>query len=600
MKRIKQQHNFAESIDLQIKKSRIKLEKDDSLKIYLENLSNELFYEIFDYLDSCDLYKAFSNLNIRFQNLIFRSSFPLKINFCAKSKSIIEEYCQHLIIPNIHRIISFNLRSELVIDQFFQYCTINSSFNRLESVILQELTDRQLLTMLFYLNSLPRLFSLTIDMEEDYYYNLGDTYRLIFSLSKLKYNKMSLFGYEELFIEMPIILNERFSTIEYLIIDYSCTLNQLDYLLCHTPRLCHLRCERLVESDENVKKNQSTTLSHLTYISIGECQVEFDDFEMFFKEISFQLKVLYISISWNMSYLDANRWEQLIKKYMPQLKKFHFTYDQYIDDILNISSGHEFINQFTSSFWLEQKWFCQLKIDRGDIIFLIQPYKKEWFNFYEYIGNDTYFKLKFIQNNDDIFNQNTTNNCFIQMTVEDYILTERFQLNINKLKATFIAIRFTHLNINNNNMCISMLIEILRLLPNLESLKISSLSMLQSTVLSFEDIKKYILISIINKITKVKLDKITEKKQIQFLINLCPRMQYFEVDCMSNADLSTFMTFILINQMTHIPNLCFLCLNVPNANENMIKNLAMTIELETIIDKFKIQRIGNKFFLYWK
>ncbi|CAF4637511.1 unnamed protein product, partial [Rotaria sp. Silwood2] len=346
-----------------------------SLKIYLENLSNELFYEIFDYLDSCDLYKAFSNLNIRFQNLIFRSSFPLKINFCAKSKSIIEEYCQHIIIPNIHRIISFNLRSELVIDQFFQYCTINSSFNRLESVILQELTDRQLLTMLFYLNSLPRLFSLTIDMEEDYYYNLGDTYRLIFSLSKLKYNKMSLFGYEELFIEMPIILNERFSTIEYLIIDYSCTLNQLDYLLCHTPRLCHLRCERLVESDENVKKNQSTTLSHLTYISIGECQVEFDDFEMFFKEISFQLKVLYISISWNMSYLDANRWEQLIKKYMPQLKKFHFTYDQYIDDILNISSGHEFINQFTSSFWLEQKWFCQLKIDRGDIIFLIQPYK---------------------------------------------------------------------------------------------------------------------------------------------------------------------------------------------------------------------------------
>ncbi|CAF4907485.1 unnamed protein product, partial [Rotaria sp. Silwood2] len=79
MKRIKQQHNFAESIDLQIKKSRIKLEKDDSLKIYLENLSNELFYEIFDYLDSCDLYKAFSNLNIRFLNLIFRSSFPLKI-----------------------------------------------------------------------------------------------------------------------------------------------------------------------------------------------------------------------------------------------------------------------------------------------------------------------------------------------------------------------------------------------------------------------------------------------------------------------------------------------------------------------------------------
>ncbi|CAF0803929.1 unnamed protein product [Rotaria sordida] len=209
-----------ESVDLQIKQSRIKLEENNSSKIYLENLSNELFYEIFDYLDSCDVYKAFSNLNIRFQNLIFHSSFPLKINFCTKSKSIIEDYCRHLIIPNTHRILSFDLRSELIIDQFVKCCTINSSFNRLESIILHGLTDRQLLTMLFYLNSLPCLFSLTIDMEEDYYYNLGDIYRLIFSLSKLKYNKMSLFGYEELFIEMPIIINERFSTIEYLIIDF--------------------------------------------------------------------------------------------------------------------------------------------------------------------------------------------------------------------------------------------------------------------------------------------------------------------------------------------------------------------------------------------
>ncbi|CAF0872377.1 unnamed protein product [Rotaria sordida] len=577
-----------ESVDLQIKQSRIKLEENNSSKIYLENLSNELFYEIFDYLDSCDVYKAFSNLNIRFQNLIFHSSFPLKINFCTKSKSIIEDYCRHLIIPNTHRILSFDLRSELIIDQFVKCCTINSSFNRLESIILHGLTDRQLLTMLFYLNSLPCLFSLTIDMEEDYYYNLGDIYRLIFSLSKLKYNKMSLFGYEELFIEMPIIINERFSTIEYLIIDYSCTMNQLDSLLRHTPRLCRLRCERLVESDENVEKYQSTTLSYLTYISIGECQVEFDDFEMFFKEISFQLEVLHISVSWNMSYLDANRWEQLMKKYMPYLKNFHFTYDQYIDDMLKTNPGHEFLNRFTSSFWLEQKWFCELKIDRREMVFVIQPQRKEWFNFYEYMENDY------------IFNQKKIYNCFIQMTVEDYILTERFRLNIDKLKPAFIAIRFTHLNINNNNMSISMLIEILRLLPNLESLKISSLSMLQSEFLSVEDTKKYLLVSIINKITKVKLDKVTEKTQIQFLINLCPRMQYFEVDCMSNTDLKKFMTFILINQMTHIPNLRFLSLNVPNANENMIKNIAMTIELETIISNYKIQRIGNKFFLHWK
>ena len=37
---------------------------------FIENFSNEIFYEIFDYLDGYDIYKAFSNLNNRFENLL--------------------------------------------------------------------------------------------------------------------------------------------------------------------------------------------------------------------------------------------------------------------------------------------------------------------------------------------------------------------------------------------------------------------------------------------------------------------------------------------------------------------------------------------------
>ncbi|CAF4272690.1 unnamed protein product [Adineta steineri] len=33
---------------------------------YIENLANELFHEIFDYFDGCELYNTFSNLNIHF------------------------------------------------------------------------------------------------------------------------------------------------------------------------------------------------------------------------------------------------------------------------------------------------------------------------------------------------------------------------------------------------------------------------------------------------------------------------------------------------------------------------------------------------------
>ncbi|CAF3058682.1 unnamed protein product [Rotaria sp. Silwood2] len=47
----------------------------------IENLSNDLFYEIFDYLDGIDIFQAFSNLNYRFQELLNSSSILFKIKF---------------------------------------------------------------------------------------------------------------------------------------------------------------------------------------------------------------------------------------------------------------------------------------------------------------------------------------------------------------------------------------------------------------------------------------------------------------------------------------------------------------------------------------
>ena len=52
----------------------------------IENLSNELIYEIWDYLDGCDIYESFSNLNIRFENLLTNPPLPLKIYFSYPEK----------------------------------------------------------------------------------------------------------------------------------------------------------------------------------------------------------------------------------------------------------------------------------------------------------------------------------------------------------------------------------------------------------------------------------------------------------------------------------------------------------------------------------
>ena len=46
---------------------------------FIENLPNETFYELFDYLDGCEIYQAFSNLNHRFEQLINCSSLFIQI-----------------------------------------------------------------------------------------------------------------------------------------------------------------------------------------------------------------------------------------------------------------------------------------------------------------------------------------------------------------------------------------------------------------------------------------------------------------------------------------------------------------------------------------
>ncbi len=188
----------------------------------------------------------------------------------------------------------------------------------------------------------------------------------------------------------------------------------------------------------------------------------------------------------------------------------------------------------------------------------------------------------------------------IRLVIAGDTTIKQTQLFIPKVKSSFVQSQLTCLNINCHSMTITSLVEIIRLLPHLHFLEISSLPNLHSNSSSVQDIKTQLLVSVMNKIIKVKLNKFTEQKQIQFLINLCSRMQYLEVDCMSNTDLGMLIKYILINQVTHTPDLGFVCLNVPNANQNMVQNLAMIIDLETLVNNYTVQRTGDKIFLQWK
>ena len=353
-------------------------------------MSNEIFLEILDYLDGCDIYKTFLNLNYRFQHLITSPSFPLKVKLRSENKSKLIESCKNVIIPNRHRIISLTLANAKVIDYFFKSCIIiDSSFVNLQSIVLKNVDVDSCMAPLIYLKSLPRLFSLILNIDADEDCELDRIYRIIFSFSSLKYSKVSILSHFDsniLLVLVPLAIHEKLSTIQYLTIDHCCNLEELLSILDHTPQLRRLTCKNLLGMRSDATNPSRTMLFNLTHIYIDIIKLCFTDYEMFFKKILAPVQVLRIKEHKSKDYSEADDWEKLITRYIPYLRSFNYEYHEYDPfDNDNISFFME-INQFTSPFWIQHQWFFQFTIHMNDkhVSGSIQPYRYIYYRLFDY------------------------------------------------------------------------------------------------------------------------------------------------------------------------------------------------------------------------
>ncbi|CAF3238324.1 unnamed protein product [Rotaria socialis] len=610
----KRPFNFNYSTDVETKRLRKTSDEKNSVITRFEHLSNELLYEIFDYLDPYEIYEAFSKLNIRLHNLVIFSSLPLNINLSSKSISTLEHRCRHVIIPNKHRILSLHLNSYVIIRDFFTHCNIDASFNRLESVVLNGLSEYRVMMILFYLNALPRLFSLTIEMQDDSFFSISDIYSIVFRLPHLKFTKISFSEDEESEISIPISINERFSTIEHLVIDHDCNINELTSILSHTPHLRHLISKNLIETEETIKKDVLLKLADLKYVCFDQCNIEFDALEVFIKRICSQLQIWRLKTECKTSYLDGNRWKRLIRRHMPQLREFHF--DHRVDnDEMEILPDRESIDQFTSTFWTERQWYFEFKSEAFQYVYSIHPYREKWHDYCEYDRNDIYVNERLLQqrsNNLDIFRRRaTTSACRSSISRSQFTIgfypADFWNLSfIDDMKCSFLQAQFNHLTIQCHETPVDLLIEIIHLFPQLKSLELSSLPLVHVSSLPAETTDMLLLVSITNEITRVKLNKMVEVEQIHFLMNLCPRMQYLEIKCVTYVDLENLLGSILMNNSTRVPYLCCLSICAFDAHEKIIEQLNAIIEFERLFDPerafrgYTIQRIDNRIFLRWK
>jgi hypothetical protein len=236
-------------------------------------------------------------------------------------------------------------------------------FSRLESIVLSGVIERQIVPILIGLTDLPRLYSLTI-VALDNVDDLHAVYQRTFILPRLKYFKLYL--YSDRLLRSSKIMTDDLSTIEHLVTDHSYDLRELVTMLSCTPRLCHLTCSKLSHSDESTGREISMTLTNLTHIKIHQCNIQFNELERLIKKISSQLRVLYIGASVDAVYLDADRWKQLISKYIPHLYKFNLRHHVRFNNDSDTTAYRQRIKQFTSSFWIQRQWSFEIMIDIDD------------------------------------------------------------------------------------------------------------------------------------------------------------------------------------------------------------------------------------------
>lgn len=323
------------------------------MRTRFEDLSNELFYEIFDFLDGGCIIEIFSNLNTRFNKLIVHSSLPLKLNFSLLSKTTFQYQCNSILIPNIHRITSLRFSHHLIIDHFFTECRIDSSFIRLQTLALYNSKSDDLIPIINSLATLPRLCSLTITTIERVR-SPNDVYCSILRLPYLNYCKLS-FGLLDPHYDFPLHSSEC-SPIENLIINEKCYLDRLNDFLLHMPNLKHLSCE--ISTLNTAQVHLSVISLNLISICLKLENTSFDEFQWLISGFSHQLRVLRLSTEHDLEFLNADRWQQFILGQMPYLNRFDLQHQLVIDEsIEGYQMYHSLINKFRSSFWTDRNWF---------------------------------------------------------------------------------------------------------------------------------------------------------------------------------------------------------------------------------------------------
>jgi hypothetical protein len=187
-----------------------------------------------------------------------------------------------------------------------------------------------------------------------------------------------------------------------------------------------------------------------------------------------------------------------------------------------------------------------------------------------------------------------------EFIVEGHDVIKFNQSFITRIDSIFSVIQITCVHIAYfYPFCIDILVDLIRLLTNLDSLVISYVASRQIGNLSYQQSNAVRLTSKKNRITRVRIGGLTNLEQLYTFINLCPQMEHLEIGHTDDIDRKLLVRSIMMKNIDQISHLCSMYLYIPEVNEKFIKAFQKNTDLDKLLDEYKITCMLDGIYLQW-
>ncbi|CAF1215750.1 unnamed protein product [Rotaria sordida] len=326
----------------------------------LELLPNEILLDIFNYFNGVELLRIFYGLNTRLNFLLHDRFLNCSFKFNSVSKHDFDIICQQYLPTMADYIITLDLTDNddtpTEIELFLSYSPSFKQFIHLRSLSLFNL--RSYPTLMKILEECHHLCNLThlglFHCYQDGQIDFQLIVNHIWSLPKLTHCTIGIGVTGLCFFRTPT--NTSLS-LEYVSIErIQVKLDQINRLFEYTPALKCLSISVVSFVDSDYIPSPLPTLIDLSISSCFTCNASN---MVILLQNTPNLHRLNIDLSSEI--VDGNRWEEIIRNYLPNLQIFQLKMKITLSPRQNIQERVDnLINSFQTSFWIdEHQWYVR-------------------------------------------------------------------------------------------------------------------------------------------------------------------------------------------------------------------------------------------------